>query len=167
MKHTETNYLPYIVKSILVFAVLLLLDLSLGATVNQGNITSSDRLSANFTGENTSVTIELEVADTRLERQKGLMFRKDLPSNSGMLFVFSKEKDLEFWMKNTYIPLDIIFLDSSMSVVNIEHAHPPLNTTDRQFKLYRSNEPSQYVVEMKQGFAKNYSIKPGDRLVIN
>ena len=66
----------------------------------------------------------VEIAETRSQRQRGLMFRSDLPQNTGMLFDFGEETQLSMWMKNTFIPLDIIWLNSDLEVIYIANAVP-------------------------------------------
>ncbi len=125
---------------------------------------SEESVEASF--EKTDPHIELEIADTPEERAEGLMNRSELEENRGMIFVYEEEDDRRFWMKNTYIPLDIIFLDSNMTVINIEEADPQPDVSDSDLRRYRSEEPAQYVVELNQGFTDNHSIDPGDKLVL-
>jgi len=69
-------------------------------------------------------TFDVEIADSAGERQRGLMHREELCVHCGMLFVFDEEKALSFWMKNTLIPLDMVFIGEDMSVVDVLHAVP-------------------------------------------
>jgi uncharacterized protein len=102
-----------------------------------------------------------EIADTAEKRAKGLMFRKDLPENQGMLFIFSGEKKRSFWMMNTYIPLDIIFADKDYKVIGIiENAKP------KSVKPLSVDKPSKYVVEINAGLVKKYGIKLGDEFKV-
>ncbi len=103
----------------------------------------------------------LEVADNRSEREKGLMDRTKLGKNQGMLFIFEEEAPRGFWMKNTLIPLDMIFLDKDKEVINVETAYPEPNTSDSELKVYRSERPAKYVIEVNAGFAESNSISPG------
>ncbi|MFB6182833.1 MAG: DUF192 domain-containing protein, partial [Candidatus Nanohaloarchaea archaeon] len=75
--------------------------------------------------------ITLEIADTREERKKGLMFRKSLKNNHGMLFIFNKSANRTFWMKNTYIPLNIIFINENLTIVKIVNAEPQPNVSEQ------------------------------------
>ncbi|MBC5792503.1 MAG: DUF192 domain-containing protein [Nanohaloarchaea archaeon] len=128
---------------------------------------NDETIDASFVSSNdTLAEVSLEVADTSSERRKGLMNRTSLTKNHGMLFKYQEDDDRWFWMKNTYIPLDIIFLDSNYTVINIEKAEPEPNTAEENLASYRSEEPAQYVVELNQGFAENHSISKGDRLRI-
>jgi hypothetical protein len=106
--------------------------------------------------ETTLVRFDVEVAVTPQERSRGLMFRESLPNRSGMLFVFSPPQPVAFWMKNTLIPLDIIFLDQTGAVVHVhEGAIPgdltPIDGGDSVFA----------VLEINAGLAARYSIEPG------
>ena len=102
---------------------------------------------------------EVEIADTEPAREKGLMFRKDLPDGQGMLFDFQREQDVSFWMKNTYIPLDIIFIRGSGRILRIAANAKPLST-----KLIPSEGPVLAVLEVSGGTAHRLGIKPGDRV---
>lgn len=117
---------------------------------------------ASFQTQNT--TVHLEVADTAEERERGLMFREELDENHGMLFVYEEEAPRSFWMKNTLIPLDIIFLGSDKTIINIEKAYPEPNTSDSNLERYRSESPAQYVIEVNQNFTERKGIEKGDRV---
>ncbi|MDP7141034.1 MAG: DUF192 domain-containing protein [Candidatus Woesearchaeota archaeon] len=92
--------------------------------------------------------ITVEVARTKSEKQKGLMFRDELCDNCGMLFVFDEESKHSFWMKNTRIPLDMIFIDSDLNVVDILHAAPCVKDP---CKSYAPDEKASYVLETNLG----------------
>lgn len=101
--------------------------------------------------------IDVEVASTHAERMKGLMYRSSMDYDKGMLFLFEKEEVQSFWMKNTILPLDIIFIDSR-GVINTIYT----NTTPYSEKSLPSKKPSRYVVEVNAGYCKNHGIKEGD-----
>ena len=101
----------------------------------------------------------VEIADTEATREKGLMFRKKLPEGQGMLFDFKREQDVAFWMKNTYIPLDMIFIRGNGRILRIAHDTEPLSTA-----LIPSGGPVQAVLEVIGGTAKKLGIAPGDRV---
>lgn len=107
---------------------------------------------------------EVEIADTSEERARGLMFREELGEDQGMLFVYEEENDRSFWMKNTLIPLDIIFLDSDFEVINIERADPEPNTSDDNLQRYRSDRPAQYVLEINQNRSKEIGLEKGSKM---
>lgn len=107
-----------------------------------------------------TATVSVEIADTPEERQQGLMGRTDLPENHGMLFVYEDERPRVFWMKQTEIPLDIIFLDAQKRVINVEQADPEPGVPPEQLERYTSDRPAQYVIELEQGFSEQHGIGP-------
>lgn len=129
--------------------------------------TDDENVTATFVvedGENPTVT--LEVANTSDEREEGLMHRQSLPENHGMLFVYEDAGPRSFWMKNTYVPLDIIFVAPNGTVLNVEHATPgPEDEGD--LDSYRSDGDAQYVVELERGFANRTGVKAGTKLEFN
>lgn len=104
----------------------------------------------------------VEVPDEREEFARGLMFRSHLPWNAGMLFAFDEEEPRRFWMKNTLIPLDMIFIDSSSKIIDIKENVPPCK--QEECPTYPSREPAQYVLEVNAGFVREMGIKIGDQL---
>ena len=111
-------------------------------------------------------SLQVEVAETPQERSRGLMYREELPMDRGMLFVFPEEGDRGFWMKNTLIPLDMIFVDAEGRIVNIEEAYPEPGTPDEDLKLYRSEEPAKYVIETNSSLTERKGMEKGDRVDI-
>lgn len=110
------------------------------------------------------VTLEtIEIADSSAEHQTGLQNRKDLCDNCGMLFVFKSEEPRTFWMKDTSLSLDIIFIDQSGEVVSIAENTTPLSTNP----LYKSEKPARYVLEVNAGWSKKNSISKGDSIDID
>jgi hypothetical protein len=108
--------------------------------------------------------VTLEIANTPKEREIGLMHRESMNKNRGMVFVFPGSDYRSFWMKNTLIPLDIIFVKQNGEIVNIEHATPEPNASDDELTRYTSDEPVKYVVEMNAGFSEQNSIEAGDNI---
>lgn len=106
--------------------------------------------------------IALEIADTPSAQMQGLMFRESLDSNSGMLFVFNETKTRTFWMKNTKIPIDILFLDEEYRIVTLYRDVPPC--TAMPCELYSSLVPVPYALEVNAGQAS--LVKEGDALLI-
>lgn len=100
----------------------------------------------------------VEIANSQEKRSKGLMFRKQLPENSGMLFVFSYEDYRYFYMKNTLIPLDIAFFNAQMEIVSIKQMEPLDETT------VASDRKAMYALEMNRGFFEKKEIKVGDKM---
>jgi uncharacterized membrane protein (UPF0127 family) len=105
--------------------------------------------------------VNLEIANSSAERSKGLMNRESLCSSCGMLFIFPDSEYRAFWMKNTSIPLDIIFISEDREVINVEQADPEPNTADENLTRYRSDAPARYVIEVNQGFAEEKGIREG------
>lgn len=105
------------------------------------------------------VPIPVEIANTPEKRSFGLMFRKDLPAAQGMLFVFPREEPLSFWMKNTPLPLDIVFISAARTVINIV-----ANTTPFSENPLPSGAPAQFVLEVHAGFCQRYGITAGARV---
>ncbi len=108
------------------------------------------------------VALVVEVAETRAERERGLMSRYSIPYNNGMLFIFESEKKLSFWMKNTYIPLDIAYL-SKNGIINEIQSMMPLDET----LTYPSKKPAKYALEVNSGWFKRNGIRPGMKLDFN
>jgi len=103
------------------------------------------------------VTVAVEVANTPAAREQGLMYRTDLGADAGMLFLFPQDEDLEFWMKNTPLPLDMIFIDASRTIVGIVANARPFSTQTRGI-----GKPSRYVLEVHGGFCSKHGIAAGD-----
>ena len=101
----------------------------------------------------------VEIADTEATREKGLMFRKALPEGQGMLFDFQKDQDVSFWMKNTYIPLDMIFIRGDGRILRIAENTEPLST-----RTVPSGGPVRAVLEVIGGTAEKMGLAPGDRV---
>jgi uncharacterized membrane protein (UPF0127 family) len=105
----------------------------------------------------TVVTIEIEIRDTQQERETGMMGRPTLGEQRGMLFVFEEDQFLSFWMLNTMIPLDMLFIDSDGKIVTIHR-----NTVPYSQQSYGSTTPGRYVLEVNAGFCERYGIVEGD-----
>lgn len=103
------------------------------------------------------VMFDVELALTNKQRQQGLMYRKELAPDKGMLFIFPTERMQSFWMRNTYIPLDIIFLRADGSIVNIVKNAEPETDTPRS-----STAPAKAVLEIAGGRAAELQLAPGD-----
>jgi uncharacterized membrane protein (UPF0127 family) len=107
--------------------------------------------------------ISVEIADTPESRQRGLMFREHLAANEGMVFLFDESGFYPFWMKNTLIPLDMIWLDEQKRVVSVAHSVPPCKADP--CPNFSPTGNAIYVVEVASGFAKKHGVKEGDQLV--
>lgn len=101
----------------------------------------------------------VEMAKTEQERATGLMYRKELPEGRGMLFDFSPEQPVSMWMKNTFIPLDMIFIRSDGRILRIAE-----NTEPHSEKIISSGGLAKGVLEVIGGTARKYGIQPGDRV---
>lgn len=105
-----------------------------------------------------------EIADNPLTQAKGLMFREHLDEGEGMLFVFGSDAPRSFWMKNTLLPLDLMFISKNLTIVGIKENFQPC---DRDFDCPRyTSKPAAYVLEVNAGFARKHGIKTGDRIKI-
>lgn len=106
--------------------------------------------------------IGVEVADSEDERMRGLMFRPELPSGQGMLFVWPDESRRQFWMRNTCVPLDMVFIARDGTVVGVVEQATPMTDAPRFVPC-----PSMYVLEVNGGWARGHGLVPGRRLEIN
>ncbi len=100
---------------------------------------------------------QVEVMRTDEERARGLMFRRFMPADRGMLFDFKREEQVAMWMKNTYIPLDMLFIDRSGKIVNIARDAEPLSE-----RIIPSGAPAYAVLELNGGVARKLDMKVGD-----
>lgn len=105
------------------------------------------------------IKIDIEIADNDYERQLGLMNRKRMEENQGMLFIFPTERYQSFWMLNTLFSLDMLFINSNKEIVTIHK-----NTTPLSQQSYPSSKPAIYVLEVVAGFTDKFSIKEGDKI---
>lgn len=101
--------------------------------------------------------IDIELATTEAKRAQGLMYRSYMGPDQGMLFIFDAQQPQAFWMENTKIPLDIIYIDKNMKIVSIAK-----NTVPFSRQSIPSKSPAQYVLELNAGYADAYKIKEGD-----
>jgi uncharacterized membrane protein (UPF0127 family) len=104
-------------------------------------------------------TFAVEVVDNDTDRAKGLMYRKALPEGRGMLFDFHRDQDVSFWMQNTYIPLDMVFISGDGRILRIQENTEPLST-----RLIPSGGPVRAVLEVIGGTTRKLGIAPGDRV---
>ena len=138
---------------ILLVVALLALTLASSASANDQAI---------FPGiKGEAVAFDLEIADTQAKRKKGLMYRTELAENAGMLFVYSHPQVITMWMENTYIALDMLFLDRLGQIVSISENARPLSR-----KVISSQEPAKYVLEVRAGTARRLGLKAGDPVLL-
>lgn len=112
-----------------------------------------------FRGDSLLTKFNIEIADDEYERQTGLMYRRDMEDDQAMLFIFPSEDYRSFYMKNTYIPLDIIYLDKNGEIVSFQYDAQPLDEG-----ALPSDIPALYVLEIKAGLAEKYDIQIDDRI---
>jgi uncharacterized protein len=105
--------------------------------------------------------IAVEIADTVDERATGLMYRKSLPEDFGMFFIFDKSEPVRFWMKNTLVPLDMVFFDSDYQVIKMQKAASPCEKDP--CPIYYSEKPTKYVLEVPGGMCDKMGLKEGDK----
>ncbi len=119
----------------------------------EGELVFSDSLG------NAKAKIDIEISDDDYQRQLGLMNRNQMSENQGMLFIFPRQDYLSFWMRNTLISLDMIFVNENKRIVTIHKNTRILSDTS-----YPSSEPARYVVEVVSGFTDKYNIQVGDKI---
>lgn len=105
------------------------------------------------------VELDIELAGDAASIRQGLMWRREMEANQGMVFLMPREEPQSFWMKNTYIPLDIIFIDNDKKVVKIRRNTAPLSEAS-----VTSEVPARYVLEVNAGFAERHGVREGDRV---
>jgi uncharacterized membrane protein (UPF0127 family) len=103
--------------------------------------------------------IDIEIADTPAERTQGLMGRRSLPADAGMLFIFDTAAVVAFWMKDTLIPLDMIFVNDLKAIAHIERNTIPLSEA-----LISSRQPARYVIEVNAGYCDLHRVSVGDHM---
>lgn len=123
------------------------------------------RAAATISFPGKEVAVWVTVADTPYAWARGLMFVEQLPVNRGMLFAFPNEQKRSFWMKNTLVPLDMLFISVDKKIVTIHRNAVPC--TALICPQYVSTAPAMYVLEVNAGFADQYGIKEGDRVEIH
>ena len=111
---------------------------------------------------NKNITFNVEIAKTIEERRTGLMYRKKLLNNEGMLFIFPREKIIQLWMKNTYIPLDVIFISENKVIVDLKKNMEKLSET-----IVKSKVKSRYALEFNAGLINKLDIEIGDKVLFN
>lgn len=111
------------------------------------------------TNDDTLTTIDVAIADSDRERNQGLMDVRNLPSDKGMLFIFDQNQSRSFWMANTPLSLDIIFVNADFEIVRIHHNAQPFSE-----KSFESEAPAKYVIETNGGFSVSHDIQEGTRV---
>lgn len=111
--------------------------------------------------------IKVEIADTDERHQLGLMFRSKLDADAGMLFIFQNEAPRSFWMKNTFIPLDIGFFDRNKVLIDIQTMEPTASMMEENPPSYFSAGPAQFALEVRKEWFKNNKIKVGAKFSLD
>jgi uncharacterized protein len=142
---------------LVLLAVLSVLNLPFAGA--DGRLAAADLQSLEIASKSGVHVFAVELASTPEEQAKGLMYRRQLPEGQGMLFDFHREQPTSFWMKNTYIPLDMIFIRGDGRILRIAENTVPLSET-----LVPSGGPVRAVLEVNAGTAKKLGIAPGDRV---
>ena len=151
--HEFSVEFPQVLRRIIIADLFLLALIIPGAAEAGGKICFKD------------TCVSVEISDSETSRAKGLMFRESLPDKTGMLFIFPAEGLYSFWMKNTLIPLDIIWLDKDLRVVYIESFVPPCKSYD--CPSYTPQTEAKYVLEVNAGFCGLHQIKINDKAQLN
>src|SRR5262245_11088240 len=143
----------------LLFLLTILSALILSFTGPSGSLTAQQLQPLEIATKNGVHVFGVEMAVTPEEQAKGLMFRRELPEGQGMLFDFQREQATSFWMKNTYISLDMIFIRADGRILRIAENTVPLSEA-----LVSSGGPVRAVLEVIAGTCKRLGIAPGDRV---
>jgi len=143
---------------VLLIAILIAFLLALAQGVVWAKDPQAPRLKKILVGK---TPLWVEVADTLEKQERGLMFRRSMPENEGMLFVYREPIEMSFWMRNTFLPLDIAFVGADGRILNIHQARPLDDSV-----LYRSAGAAKYVIETNQGWFARHGIGPGDRIAL-
>jgi uncharacterized membrane protein (UPF0127 family) len=131
----------------------------IGLFVAAGPARSADPHTLEIASKTGVHAFSVEIAQNDAERAKGLMYRKELPEGQGMLFDFQHEQEVGFWMENTYIPLDMIFIRADGRILRIAENTEPLST-----RIIPSGGPVRGVLEVIAGTARKLGIAAGDRV---
>ncbi len=155
--------LKWIVLVAIAILIILIVVMSIAPLAGGPDIMTGNTVT--FSGLSGPVTLKAEIADTPQEHSRGLMKREHLDSGSGMLFIFDGDSQRSFWMKDTLIPLDMIFINSSLDIVHIEVDAQPCKTPS--CPRYNSGQPAMYVVETNAGFVHEHGIVTGQKVGVH
>lgn len=115
-----------------------------------------------FFENNSGVIFNLKLADTKEKQKNGLMYVKNMPENAGMLFKYNDIRNHSMWMKNTFIPLDILFLDKNYKLIDYVE-----NTVPFSLEKISINKPSQNIIELNGGSVKKFNLKKNQIINFN
>lgn len=148
------------------FHYLIIILLALAALATYTLINQKPSPTQSITLKIKDKNFKIELAQSMSQKSLGLGNRQSLCNNCGMLFLYKGEGPLPFWMKNTLIPLDMIWLNSKGTIVDIQTALPEPNTPDHQLKIYQNEKAAQYVLELNAYKAKELDLKIGDTITL-
>lgn len=111
-----------------------------------------------------SKTVVVEIADTPEKSSYGLMYKRSLSENEGMLFIFKEEQPLSFWMKNTFVDLSIGYFSKQKRLIEVKNMNAAKSEMQTHFETYESSRPAQYALEVRLGWFEKNHIKVGDKL---
>jgi len=141
---------------LLLLLLILTTSTSAAAKFKQGTLT--------ITQDAKRVVLQIEVADTPEARSQGLMSRRRLADNAGMLFIFEEQGSWGFWMKNTLIPLSIAFIDENWMIVDIKDMKVAPSPANGPFDIYESAKPFKYALEVNRGYFRTKGIGAGAKV---
>ena len=147
------------IKQYLLFFVLILFVLNVTAEKSRQAFSLGQAI---FPSQN--IMLEVEIARTKVQREAGLMFRKNLPEDKGMIFIFENNEIQRVWMKNTWIALDVIFISEQGNIVSIHQGLLPC--IKKHCDIYHSTDKVKYMLEINQGMVGKNNIKTGQHVVL-
>ena len=130
-----------------------------------GSVAHADAVASSASVEIKGQRFAIELAEDNPSRELGLMNRTHMDADHGMLFVFQDDAPRAFWMKNTKIPLDMLFFDAKLRLISVQHAVPPCVADP--CPGYGSGAPARYVLELNGGQADKLDLHPGDELTLH
>jgi hypothetical protein len=143
------------------FTFLILMIFSINLFSQTINIPEFPKGTLTISQEGSSVTIPIEIANTNELREFGLMYKEDIPEDYGMLFVFPNPGIRGFWMKNTFVKLDIAFIDANGTILDIQNMKPCEESSCPIHIIYK---PFKYALEVKAGFFDRYGFTEGAKI---
>ena len=149
-----------------IIVTLLLISTTFGIATAAGPEVVFKKASLELSFKKIRKTIKVELAETPEQHQHGLMFRKKLNLNEGMLFVFADEQPRSFWMKNTLIDLDIGYFNSKKVLIDIQQMKAENSVMQLNIPAYPSKQPAMYALEMSKGWFKKNNFPEGTALKI-
>lgn len=151
----------YILLSVLLFSLIFIACKDDKKAIKQTEVTftKEGELTIFKASDSTQVLLDIEIADTDFDIQTGLMYRNSMKKNQGMLFVFEDERERFFYMKNTKIPLDLIYISADTTIVSFQKNAKPFDESSLP-----SNAPAKFVLEVNAGLVDTWRIAVGDSL---